>query len=405
VRRSPPQSNNPTGTSRIISRVESPFVGEDYALSADKQTEYRAKLSELFAALASKEALFDPFLANSDAGGFGVGDDAHLTENKYFRSVSYAELISLLNASGERFVLFGGTRSISTAAVYNGVQNAAARAGYSEPIYVYDPVITSFRGAPNTRGNEIAADASDSGTHALLYANLIENYFPGFVSRWNSPTSGAQNVFGTTGAEKKLIINGKTYEAIADSALILYNKDVGIVDSFESELTWATGAYATGGTGNVAADGTVVSATFAYTYLNDILDDLFLKVGVSEVFLAASYGFSSDTSQNARRTVLAAESENSRLKLFTYYNLYDAAAALEALSGVRATVVPLSELTFYVVYTDFTLAADILQAALDGSAYTDGVDLTKVPESAESAAPVGGGATVPVKPVVPGDDC
>ncbi|MDR3318762.1 MAG: hypothetical protein LBS99_04925 [Clostridiales bacterium] len=394
-----------SGLSGIDYRVESPFIGkpEGYTLTAADLGAYKAELNNLFAGIRGSEGDFDPFLALSAPDTAGVTENTHLIVNKYFKSVSYAELIKLLDAPGERVVLFGGAGSPNADAIFGEVHTAAVHTAYDRPIYVYSPIITATYGAPDSRGGELAADGNNSGTHALLYANLITRYFPDFASRWNSERSASRNALELSGVSAKLLINGKSYAKAGAANLILYNKAAGgIIDSFESELTRDSE------TGDITAEGAGTGAVVANDYVSAVFEDLLGKAGIAQAFIDAGYTFSADTVSDVRRTLITAENADAttRLKLFTYYDARDYQTALSALSGSGLKIVVLNSVGFYAVYTSFDLTAQIIEAVRDGSIYTEGVDLAQEPPAEDhSGHETGGDTTAPSTGGAAEEDC
>ncbi|MDR1939175.1 MAG: hypothetical protein LBQ40_00060 [Clostridiales bacterium] len=376
------ESNGNTTVSKISGRVESPFIGKagGYTLSTGESNAYANAVNSLLTNGIIKNVRYDPFLTISSPTVHSGGNNTHLTTNSYFKTVSYAELIALLEAPGERFIFFGGTWCPNTAAIYNAIQTAATNAGYDAPIYLYDPIITAVSGRPNTRNNETAANASNSGTHSVLYANLLENYFDNFVSRWNNADSASQKAFGATGAATWFSINGKQYTKICVPNLILYNKAVGIIDSFESELTWNTGSQK-GGTGNVSNEGVApAELPFAYTYAANVFADLFAKAGLSEAFLQLGGTFVSDVKSDVRRTVITATAQGSTIRISTYYNSADYNQAVSVLESSGVTVVKLNTFSFYVAVGGN--AKKIFDGVKSGAIYTAGVILDAAAEQA-----------------------
>jgi hypothetical protein len=386
----------------ITGRTESPFIGKDadYTLSSEDKATYENALTNLLNTNIVKNSVYDPFLAISSPTVYSGSNNTHLTKNDYFKTVSYAEVIALLEAPGERFIFFGGTWCPNTAAIYNAIHKAAEDSGYDAPIYLYDPIITAVQSRPNTRNSEAAATSSNSGTHSVLYANLIENYFTDFVSRWNNPNSASQKAFGATGAATWFSINGKNYTKMCVPNLILYNNavDGGIVDSFESELTWngTAGLSGKGGTGNVDSNGNPIGTTYAYTYAANVFADLFAKVGLSEAFLQLGGAFDGDVLSNAGRTVITGTVRGSSIKIFTYYNPSDYAAAVADYESLGITVVELNTFSFYVV-TGGENAEKVFGAVIDQSIYGTGIFLDEGSSNAPASNTNGtsGGSTTP----------
>jgi hypothetical protein len=351
-------------------------------------------LTELLDENIVENSVYDPFLAISSPTVHSGSNNTHLTVNNYFKTVSYAEVIALLEAPGERFIFFGGTWCPNTAAIYNAIHKAASDSGYDAPIYLYDPIITAVASRPNTRNTEAAGTSSNSGTHSVLYANLIENYFPNFVSRWNNPYSASQEAFGADGAATWFSINGKNYTKMCVPNLILYNNAVegGIVDSFESELTWqgTAGSTGKGGTGNVDSSGNPIGTTYAYTYAANVFADLFAKVGLSEAFLQLDGTFESDILSDARRTFITGTVGGSSIKIYTYYNPSDYATAVADLRGLGISVVELNSFSFYILLNGEN-AKKVFDAVLDGSVYETGVVLDVSSSNSSAAGGANGG--------------
>ncbi|MDR3292908.1 MAG: hypothetical protein LBT20_02255 [Clostridiales bacterium] len=367
----------------LTSRVESPLIGnESGTLSASDLNTYKANVDNLLDGVVGKEAIYDPFLTISSPTVHSGKNNTHLTANNYFQTISYVELIALLQADGERFIFFGGTWCPNTAAIYAGIQEGAAEAGYTGPIYLYDPILTASDGYPNTRAAETAATGTGVGTHSLLYANLLEHYFTTFTSRWNNTNSkeiGSRKAFGLTNDNSNLTIsiNGKNYTRMCVPNLILYNNAVegGIVESFEAELTWNTGGSGkVGGTGNVNSSGVEQEPTFAYLYFQTVVRDIFAKVGLRDAFAQLGYTLESDIT-NIDHTVITITKGDVEYTIVTYYldtRYEDAISALGALEE-PITVTRLNSLSF--AYGASAEVLQILAAIKDGTIYTTGIIL------------------------------
>lgn len=149
-------------------------------------------------------------------------------EDHIYRTVTYAELIHILQQEGNYAIYFGGSwchYSRGFLAPFNDI----AKTYYVSEVYVFDPYIDGTSSATNIRNREGA------GLFTRLYANLMtylgvdyKSYgFPSqydSLSNWFLEQSAEGNAYNFTGDED-LLIGGKYLTKIGVPTLIGYNKD------------------------------------------------------------------------------------------------------------------------------------------------------------------------------------
>ena len=153
----------------------------------------------------------------------------NLTDKDHiYRTVTYAELVHILQLEGNYPIYFGGSwchYSRGFLAPFNEI----AKTYYVSEVYVFDPYIDGTSSSTNIRSSE------GSGLFTRLYANLL-TYFGvdyrsyGFpteydsLSNWFLEQRAEGNAFNFSGDED-LRIGGKKLTKIGVPTLIGYNKD------------------------------------------------------------------------------------------------------------------------------------------------------------------------------------
>lgn len=149
-------------------------------------------------------------------------------EDHIYRTVTYAELVHLLQQEGNYPIYFGGSwchYSRGFLAPFNEI----AKTYYVSEVYVFDPYIDGTSSATNIRSSE------GSGLFTRLYANLLTYFgvdyksygFPSeydALSNWLIQQSEEGSAYNFTGDEDLLIADQKVTK-IGVPTLIGYNKD------------------------------------------------------------------------------------------------------------------------------------------------------------------------------------
>lgn len=149
-------------------------------------------------------------------------------ENHVYRTVTYAELVHILQQDGYYPIYFGGSwchYSRGFLAPFNEI----AKIYYVSEVYVFDPFIDGTSSSTNIRSNEGA------GLFTRLYANLMTYFgvdfnsygFPSThdeLSNWLIGQVAEGRAFGF-GGDEDLTIGGKKLTKIGVPSLIAYNKD------------------------------------------------------------------------------------------------------------------------------------------------------------------------------------
>lgn len=114
------------------------------------------------------------------------------------QSITYPELVDLLESDGEHTILFGGTWCHNTRAVIRDVNHKAAQSGV-QTVYVFDLRLDGWSGA-----NAHIRDTNSSIAH--LYGDLVQKHLPNLKTQYVLNGSAGQRVDyhpgGDTAAEK-----------------------------------------------------------------------------------------------------------------------------------------------------------------------------------------------------------
>lgn len=183
----------------------------------------------------------------ADASLFG-GDILTAADGANFvlQSVTYPELVNLLESDGEHVILFGGTWCHNTRAVVHEVNRAAAASGV-ETVYVFDLKLDGLSNAP--------AHIRDSASEfSYLYGDLVEQYLPNLRTQYVPTVSAGQRVEffpgGDTSAPRETALK------LQVPYLISYNKDAsngpitkdwlrenadGTIKEYMTEYWWVAG--------------------------------------------------------------------------------------------------------------------------------------------------------------------
>lgn len=257
---------------------------------------------------------YDVFTVKNQAQASGGGttrlaDNDNADGGKLFVSVTYAELLNVLAAGNERLIYWGGLWCPNSSVYFSAIQKAAIEAGYKGHIYVFDPRLDG------ASGSTLIRNSSSTNEHARLYAHILDNYLPGYISQWNGNGTHTKPALGLqengSGSTPWININGKQYTRICVPNIIVYNQNVegNVVDVFESELTW----NGTGTSGNIQS-----GAGTAYDFRKTSLDNLFVKVGLTDKFTQAEYTVKSVTT-GLDGTFTAVKNSSDSFVLTTYY--------------------------------------------------------------------------------------
>jgi len=107
-------------------------------------------------------------------------------EDFVLQSITYPELINLLESDGDHTILFGGTWCHNTRAVIHEVNSKAAQAGI-ETVYVFDLRLDGLSGPP--------LHVRDSASQlAYLYGDLANGYFDNLRTQYITNGSAGQRV-------------------------------------------------------------------------------------------------------------------------------------------------------------------------------------------------------------------
>ncbi|MDR0856521.1 MAG: hypothetical protein LBM78_03835 [Clostridiales bacterium] len=411
------RTQTPAPATVLRARLASPFIGKPagYTLNKGDSASYTASarviigIDDTPASNADADAYYsaaetpryDPFLTLADPTNPQSANNTHLTTNDVFVSVSYAGLVRLLNAPGQQLILLGGAGNVHTAAILPVLQKkvkaafcAGADAVCAQKVYVFDPYIGG--GTLGIQTADLASSATASGTHSVLYTSLVTTYFGGFVSRWNVLGSGAQSAVGLIGTNRDISVRGERFSRLADSALLLYDKaHGGVVDAIESELLYVYDtSLPNSGTEELLVGETNLNADrAAYKFIAQAFADLFKKQELLFVLDELKYGYEIDRT-SARRTVLTAAREGSRLVLYTYFDPADAAQQKYDLEQVGISPVAYDGVSFYYIASDEL--KEIIASVGNASIYDTGITLNKPGYSNTSvgaASPSTGGGT------------
>ena len=193
----------------VEDRIVAQIAGAQDAASIDLDA-YRLELDALFSQLAQtdEQSQFEFFrdamnqrhaATYADAALFG-GDILTAADGADFvlQSVTYPELVHILESDGEHVILFGGTWCHNTRAVVQRVNQAAATAGV-DTVYVFDLKLDGLSNAP--------AHIRDSASEfSYLYGDLVAQHLPGLRTQYEPAVSAGQRVEyfpgGDTGAPR-----------------------------------------------------------------------------------------------------------------------------------------------------------------------------------------------------------
>lgn len=123
----------------------------------------------------------------ADAAAYGgpILDDADAADFR-LQSITYPELVHLLESEGEHTILFGGTWCHNTRAVIKGVNERAAATGV-ETVYVFDLRLDGW--------SAVHAHIRDTNSSiAHLYGDLVAEYLPGLRTQYRLDGSAGQRV-------------------------------------------------------------------------------------------------------------------------------------------------------------------------------------------------------------------
>ena len=174
-----------------------------------------------------------------------------------------------------------------------------------------------------------------------MYAHLLDNYFTDYWSVWNSKGTLARPAAGGNAAASDAVftINGKLYTRMCIPNIFLYNRDIegGIVDSFESELTWAN-VKAKTQEDKTASEQKGDGVNNQYQFLVRSTENLFAKLNLSYYYTLAGYTLTSRAS--GLDVTLTAVKGSSYAVITAYYKSADALAALASLKsrGIEAFI-------------------------------------------------------------------
>ncbi len=178
-------------------RIVAQLSGAQDAASIDLDA-YRLELDALFSQVAQtdEQSQFEFFrdamnqrhaATYADASLFG-GDIFTAADGASFvlQSVTYPELVNILESDGDHVILFGGTWCHNTRAVVQRVNRAAAAAGV-ETVYVFDLKLDGLSNAP--------AHIRDSASEfSYLYGDLVAQHLPGLRTQYEPAVSAGQRV-------------------------------------------------------------------------------------------------------------------------------------------------------------------------------------------------------------------
>lgn len=169
---------------RILDSLGGQVTAEQLATDEGRAA-YRAQVGDVFEAVGEGEvdaqssfeffrgAVNDKHAIQYPAPDLYGGDVFDEADEEGFRlqSITYPELLLLLESEGEHTILFGGTWCHNTRAVVRDV-NRAANAADVDVVYVFDLRLDGVSG-----DNRHIRDSRSGISH--LYGDLIAEYFPG----------------------------------------------------------------------------------------------------------------------------------------------------------------------------------------------------------------------------------
>ncbi|MFK3676432.1 fibronectin type III domain-containing protein [Microbacterium sp. NPDC090218] len=112
------------------------------------------------------------------------------------QSITYPELVDLLESGGEHTILFGGTWCHNTRAVIRDVNRKAAESGV-QTVYVFDLRLDGWSGA-----NAHIRDTNSSIAH--LYGDLVQEHLPNLKTQYVLDGSAGQRVEYHPGGDTSL---------------------------------------------------------------------------------------------------------------------------------------------------------------------------------------------------------
>ncbi|MEV7692415.1 fibronectin type III domain-containing protein [Microbacterium sp. NPDC089189] len=209
--------------------VDAAALGTDDGASA-----YRAQVAEVFDAVATggtadvdTRSQFDFFsqAVNQRHAAQYINPATHggeiLTaadgEEFVLQSITYPELVHLLESDGEHTILFGGTWCHNTRAVVKDVNRAAADAGV-ETVYVFDLRLDGWSG-----GQAHIRDTNSALSY--LYGDLVAEHFPVLRTQYVTNASAGQRVDYRPGGDATAEL--KTAQKLQVPYLVRYDKDRG----------------------------------------------------------------------------------------------------------------------------------------------------------------------------------
>jgi|GEM_PF-5997949 Collagen triple helix repeat (20 copies). len=263
--------------------------------------------------------VYDPFTVKNQVQPSGGGttriyENVNAAGKKLLVTVTFEEFVKILQSEGDQVIYWGGLWCPNSAALYAGIQAEAVKSGYEGQIYLFDP-----KPAGNgryIRDIDVVADSAQAGSHARLYSYLLDNFFPGYYSRWNTAGTNYKRSLSVSdnGSTPIREINGKDYTRIVVPSVALYNRDLDtkLVDIFESELTWNQSSS--------LASNVYHTDSVAFNFRKIHISNLFAKVGVTEKFLEEGYRVSVEF-VGLEGYLTAYKSDTDYLELTSYYYL------------------------------------------------------------------------------------
>lgn len=238
-------------------RIVASIAGTEDAASIDLPA-YQAQLDEFFGDVprTSEQSQFAFFRDAMNARHSATYADASLyggdiltaddEANFALQSVTYPELVHLLESDGEHVLLFGGTWCHNTRAVVQEVNRAAAASG-TDTVYVFDLKLDGFSNAP--------AHIRDSASeYSYLYGDLVAKYLPNLRTQYVPAVSAGQRVEyfpgGDTAAQREtalklqvphLLSYNKANAAAPITKDWLRENADGSVTEYMTEYWWITG--------------------------------------------------------------------------------------------------------------------------------------------------------------------
>ncbi|UIN30019.1 fibronectin type III domain-containing protein [Microbacterium binotii] len=198
---------------------------------------YRAQVAQVFDGLgdggADTQSSFEFFSNAVNARHSATYADASLYGGDIFtgedsdgfalQSMTYPELVHLLESDGEHVILFGGTWCHNTRAVISQIDRAAA-ASDDKTVYVFDLRLDGWSG-----GQAHIRDTNSAFAH--LYGDLVAEHFPVLRTQYVPAAGAGQRVDYYPGGDTT--VARATAQKLQVPYLVRYDKDRGgIVDDW-----------------------------------------------------------------------------------------------------------------------------------------------------------------------------